>query len=184
MILPREYIVFDTEYTSWEGSQERGWSLPGEYREIIQIGAIKISALEERDHFSVFVRPTKNPELSEFITKLTGITQQQIDLEGLSFNDAQELFFSWCGGLPLFSYGGDEELLKENCVLNDIPYRFGRTQFADLCMYFKSLGIDTNVYMSSTMPEAFGVASPYKKHDGLSDARSLLLALKFAIAKS
>lgn len=32
--LPEQFVLFDTEYTGWEGSQERGWSAPGEYREL------------------------------------------------------------------------------------------------------------------------------------------------------
>ena len=35
-------VVMDLEYTAWEGSLERGWSKPGEAREIIQIGDVKI----------------------------------------------------------------------------------------------------------------------------------------------
>lgn len=36
-------IVFDTEYTTWDGAKERGWSNPNEHRELVQIAAQKIN---------------------------------------------------------------------------------------------------------------------------------------------
>ena len=32
------WIIIDTEYTSWKGSQERNWSNKYEYKELVQIG--------------------------------------------------------------------------------------------------------------------------------------------------
>ena len=37
-----EFVLFDLEFTAWEGSLERGWSEPWEAREIIQIGAVRV----------------------------------------------------------------------------------------------------------------------------------------------
>ena len=36
-----QIIIFDTEFTAWEGSAQRNWSFDWEYREIIQIAAVK-----------------------------------------------------------------------------------------------------------------------------------------------
>ena len=41
-LLPEKFIIFDTEYTAWEGSQERNWSDDDEYMELVQIGALKV----------------------------------------------------------------------------------------------------------------------------------------------
>lgn len=40
--LPETFIIFDTEYTSWEGSQERNWNGENEFRELVQISAIRV----------------------------------------------------------------------------------------------------------------------------------------------
>ena len=40
--LPDTFIIFDTEFTAWEGSMQRGWSGQNEHREIVQISAIRI----------------------------------------------------------------------------------------------------------------------------------------------
>ena len=36
-----EFIVWDTEYTSWEGSRETNWNNETDPKEIVQIGAQK-----------------------------------------------------------------------------------------------------------------------------------------------
>ena len=40
-----EIVVCDLEYTAWAGSLQRGWSDPGEHREIVQIAAIRLSTV-------------------------------------------------------------------------------------------------------------------------------------------
>ena len=52
--LQPKIIIFDTEFTAWEGSLARNWNGPGEYREIIQIGAILVDTqnLQELDFFA------------------------------------------------------------------------------------------------------------------------------------
>jgi len=112
--LPEKIIIFDTEYTAWAGSAEYNWSRPNEYREIVQIGAILVDTkqLSEIDNINLFVKPVKNPILSEYFTNLTGIKQKDIDENGIYFKEATLKFFSWCGSYPIYSYGGDEE----NCL--------------------------------------------------------------------
>ena len=57
--LPKKIVVFDTEFTAWEGSLERDWRGEDEYREIVQIGAVIVETdnFDELDSFSVFVKP-------------------------------------------------------------------------------------------------------------------------------
>jgi len=57
-------VIFDLEFTSWPGSNERNWSLLEEDREVIQIGATKIEMtgnMREVDSFQIIVRPLKKP---------------------------------------------------------------------------------------------------------------------------
>ena len=53
-------ILFDTEFTAWPGSQKRGWSLPNEHREIIQIAAFKIKDFKIVDTLNIYIKPTIN----------------------------------------------------------------------------------------------------------------------------
>jgi len=52
MISSDEFIIFDTEFTSWKGSQERNWkNSPDpnltEYKELVMIGAIKVKKIKK-----------------------------------------------------------------------------------------------------------------------------------------
>ena len=90
-------VVFDLEWTAWEGSRERNWSGPREEREIIEIGAVKLdgaNGLTDIVRFENLVRPTLNPIVSSYFTDLTGITQTLIDNEAMPFRDAITLFAS------------------------------------------------------------------------------------------
>ncbi len=103
-------ILFDIEYTAWEGSKARKWSEPWEHREIIQIAAIKMASGEgaaETGCFDCFVRPKHNPILSPYITSLTGIQQAEMDTQGIGFPEALAAFYTICGQgqNPLFCYG-------------------------------------------------------------------------------
>ena len=54
-------VVFDLEWTAWEGSRDRNWSGPKEEREIIEIGAVKIdgaNGFAETVRFENLVRPS------------------------------------------------------------------------------------------------------------------------------
>lgn len=183
-LLP-EVVLFDLEYTTWEGSMERDWSGDDEFREVVQIGAIKIETEEftELDSFSLFVKPIKNPILSKYFKDLTGIEQEQVDLEGVKLESMLEDFVKWCGALQIYSFGGDESVLRENVKLLGLNFSLETLNFNDVRELFIKSGVDAKNYMSSTITEAFGVKSPYKGHDALNDVRTTALGLKLLSEK-
>ena len=74
------------------------------------------------DSLKITVKPTLNPELSEYLKDLTGITQQEVDSDGVSLAEALSQFYAFCGGgwanfLPTGSFGPDHEVLLENIGL-------------------------------------------------------------------
>ncbi len=86
------YIIFDLEATCWESKKEA----PGK-PEIIEIGAVKLdSDGNEIDRLEQFVKPTHFPELSEFCTKLTSITQDMVE-DAPIFQEAMQIFRDWIG---------------------------------------------------------------------------------------
>jgi len=176
--LPDKFIIFDTEYTAWEGSRERGWGKEWEHKEIVQIGAIIVEDLEEKESFLEYIKPVKNPVLSEYFIDLTGITQEDVDTQGRSFPDVLEEFLKWTRGLPLYSFGDDMIEIRENCELLDMPCLFDTEKSLDARLIFREAGIDDSKYYSGTIPEAFGLTPPPNAHDALNDARSILVALQ------
>lgn len=177
--------VFDTEYTVWEGTRERNWAGPNEYREIVQIGAVQVDTrtLSVISQFSVFVRPVKNPELSELFKNLTGISQETIDREGVSLEEAFKKFAVWAGAAPLYCYGTDGWVLEENAKLLGISFPFDRSQFFNVKTVFEAHGIPAAQYFSSTIVEAFGSKSTRRGHDGLNDALTIVDGLRLLQAQ-
>ncbi len=178
-------IIFDTEYTTWEGAQERKWSGPGEHREIVEIGAILADTenYQELDSFTIFVKPKKNPILSEYFIKLTGITQEKVDQEGIDFPLAIKKFSEWAENFHLYCFGSDLKVLQENCELSGIELPFSTEYFHNLRDTFSSYGIASENYMSSTIVEAFGEKPKREGHDALNDARTLLDGLRLLAKK-
>ena len=190
-ILPNEFIIFDTEFTAWKGSQERKWSGKNEYMELVQIGALKIkkknNRLEIVEIFSVFIKPTNNPVLSQYFINLTNITQKQVDLEGFDLKKSLQLFYKFCKNnsgtlIPLYSYGNDYVVIKHNLDLYKTPlgskFRSWEKYFYDIRTFFKDT-VDVSKYSSGTLYKAFNI-KPKKKeevHNSLWDARSLFLSL-------
>ncbi|MFI7316797.1 exonuclease domain-containing protein [Streptomyces venezuelae] len=109
------FVVFDLEFTSWPRALEQGWSAPGQLREIVQIGALRLredcTVVEE---YEALVRPTVNTELSPYFTELTGISQQAVDRDGRPAAEALGEFLGFCRGQTVLSYGNDMVVLGEN----------------------------------------------------------------------
>lgn len=175
------FILYDLEWTSWEGAAKRNWSDPNEFREVVQIGAIRVDGwvLEERSSLEQLVRPRLDPHLSDYFKGLTGITQENVDRHGASFPEALVRFAEFCGGDPAYSWGWDYAVLFENAALNGMRvYPMAPIQFADIRRLFHRYDVPAQDYTSSTIPRHFGLEPPAHAHDALHDARSILMALR------
>lgn len=198
MIYDNEFILWDTEYTSWKGSQERNWkktkeSNITEYKELVMIGAIKVkkigNTLKIIDNKKIYIKPTYNPILSDYFKELTGITQLDIDNYGLSFDKGLNELYLFSTNknnclLPLYSYGNDYSIVDYNLKL----YNFSQFSkfvkwsymFYDIRDIF-DIAIDTSQYTSGTVYKAFNIIpeSKIKIHDPLWDSTSLFLSLNY-----
>lgn len=73
-----DYIVFDLEFNQ-DFSPANGQRIRRSGFEIIQIGAVKLDQnLNTINTFQRYVKPTMYPDISPFITELTGITTEQL----------------------------------------------------------------------------------------------------------
>ena len=175
-----EFIIFDTEFTAWEGSHARRWSGPGEYMEIVEIGAIKVDTerLEEVAEFSVLVKPLKNPVLSEYFISLTGITNERVEREGVSLTEAIKKFSEFVGDLPTYSFGGDETVIKKNCDLLGVPFQMSKNSFFNVVEVFEAQNVPASKFTSGTVLRAFGKEPLRVAHTGREDSRSILDGLR------
>lgn len=125
----KSFIVFDLEYTTWEGCNQNGWH-GFQKKEIVQLAAVKVDtrSLAVTESINMFVKPTHNPILSDYFINLTHITQEMVDTQGISFSQAYDKFKSFAGNLTCFSHAWNEgadsyadgNIMNINAALNSI----------------------------------------------------------------
>ena len=121
-------VILDLEWTSWKYNVDRKW----QKKEIIQIGAIKINnKYKIIGEINIYVKPKFNPILSNYIKKLTGITQNKIDNNEniLQFvikkSPNQRLFMRWQHLSKSFgtSYEGSPSNTSTICKIKSKGYK-------------------------------------------------------------
>lgn len=178
-------IVFDTEFTAWQGSMARNWKGPGEHREIVQIGAIRLCAqqLREKSSFNVLIKPVRNPVLSSYFESLTQITNERLQTEGVSFPEAVAAFQSFIGSDPTFAYGRDDLIIAENAALLADPVLWRAAPATNLRLWLEKVGVPLSGVHSGELAAHVGAASQGRVHDALADARSLAEAVRYLVAR-
>ncbi len=182
-------VVFDTEYTTWEGAMERSWSGENEHRELVQIAAQKINlqTAEVVDSFERFVIPRINCDLSDYFTELTHIMQQDIEEKGIDFRVMLDDFLAWTKDVPILSYsrlggGADEVVLQENIDLYDLDITLPNKRLGNMVEIFNDGGIDTSGYNSGKLYQAFDLDLGGHQHNAMHDVDSLVQSL-FALKR-
>ena len=189
MISHKIFILFDTEFTAWNGSQLRNWSLYWEHKELISISALKIkqtkNKLEIIDKFTCYIQPRINKQLSNYIIDLTGITQKKIDTQGVDFKIALKKFYKFSKNIPLYSYGNDYRIIQENLdlykIVLDLKYNSWINLFFDIRPIFQNYNINTSKYTSGTIYKHFKINpdSKIKIHNSEWDTYSMYLTLQY-----
>ncbi|UED84075.1 3'-5' exonuclease [Streptomyces profundus] len=180
------YVVLDLEFTTWQGALEQDWSAPGQLREIVQIGALRVSdAHEVVESYEAFVRPVVNPRLSEYFTRLTGITQETVEREGLRPAEALGDLLDFCRGQTVLSYGNDMVVIGENVGWARLRGEQLKTGFLD--PGFLSIRPWVNALAPATEPvnvgrlwQVLGLPRPAagEEHSALFDCYSLVAAIR------
>lgn len=182
-------MLLDTEFTAWEGSQGRCWSGPDEHREIIQIAAVLLrldaNGVTVEDQFNTLVQPRINPCLSEYITALTGITQTMIDELGVDLGSAVRAFHRFCqdGQLPVLSWGNDNKVIHDNCVLVNLPFPRFRGGMFNVQAWLKKHDIEEASLNSGQVAKSIGVTLHGHEHNALFDVKSVAAALHYWLEK-
>ncbi len=181
----REVIIFDTEYTAWDGSVQRNWTAPGEFREIIQIGAIRANAetLRETGSFSILIRPVLNPVLSTYISALTGIQQQDIVERGETLSGGVRKFQTFCDQRPTYCYGFDGWIIAKNLALLGQAAVWPGLRSINIGTWFAAQGLDVRSLNSGKLAQAAGVSFEGREHDALGDCRSILAAASALVGR-
>ncbi|MEV7198122.1 exonuclease domain-containing protein [Streptomyces sp. NPDC093510] len=179
------FVVFDLEFTSWPRALEQDWSAPGQLREIVQIGALRLrddcTVIEE---YEALVRPTVNTELSSYFTELTGISQQAVDHGGLPAAEALGNFLGFCRDQTVLSYGNDMVVLGENVGWarargEQLKHSFLDAAFVNIRPWLNTMAPATAQANVGRLWHVLGLPKPVagQEHSALFDCYSFAAAL-------
>ena len=177
-------VVFDLEFTAWAGSMASRWTREGEHTEVVQIGAVKLDAetLKITDEFECLVRPRVNPVLSQYLVDLTGITNAMLDAKAVDFITAYRAFIDFAGAWPTWAFGRDDLIFADNLKLyawDGLPV----PPYTNAVPWFAAHGIDLKGKHACDVAEAVGAVFSGRKHDALSDARSVAIGIQTLVAR-
>jgi inhibitor of KinA sporulation pathway (predicted exonuclease) len=177
--------VFDLEFTAWEGAMERRWLAPGEFREVVQIGAVKIDAetLDPRGELSILVKPRINSVMSDYLTQLTGITNEAVAARGTDLRDAYERFVAFAEGGAICAFGRDDLVLRDNLALYGIRNAAVIPAHINIVHWLNENGIGTKGRHACDVASLCGGAFEGRAHDALEDARSVAIGVKALVAR-
>ena len=118
-------VVIDVEATCWRGPPPSG-----QRNQIIEVGVtlLDTKAWACSDKKSILVKPS-NSSVSDFCTELTGITQQMLDEDGVSFKKACDILAAEYNSPKRVwaSYGDyDRSIFRRNCDDEKVRYPFGK----------------------------------------------------------
>ncbi|KAK3096047.1 hypothetical protein FSP39_022478 [Pinctada imbricata] len=169
-------LVIDFEATCDENS-------PGYQHEIIEFPVILVDAHEKKiiDEFHSFCKPTLNPVLTKFCSKLTGITQEKVD-EAEFFPDVLKRMELWMQSLHLgqghsFAILTDgpwdmSRFLSLQCDISKIPYPKWAKKWINIrktySNYYQCKRLKLEVMLSS-----LGMTFEGTLHCGLHDSRNI-----------
>ena len=168
-------VIFDLEFTAWSDSMAGHWLAPGQFKEVVQIGAVRLDleSLAITASFDCLVRPRINPRLSDYFERLTGITNTRLAGDGIDFETGYRRFVDFADGNPIAAFGHDEWVLEGNIRLYGLKNLPPLPRFLELREWFEGHGIETSRLHSCDVGPLLGVPFEGQMHDALCDARSL-----------
>jgi inhibitor of KinA sporulation pathway (predicted exonuclease) len=178
-------VVFDLEFTAWEGSVAHRWSRPGEFTELVQIGAVLVDAqsfavVREMD---LLVKPRLNPVLSDYLVQLTGITNAELAARGVDFADAYRGFLDFAGGARIAAFGRDDLIFESNLALYGMRGEPALPPYTNIVPWLIENGIDPKGKNACDVGPLAGVSFKGQKHNALADSYSVLSGIAALVAR-
>src|SRR6056297_1331659 len=170
-------IYLDLEYIYPGMTADSGRPTARDRRQVVQIGATLFDndKGKEEASFNVLTRPAYAKQLPPFFVELTGITQEDLDREGVDFPRGFQKFVEFCRDRPIWTFDKDQEVLQQNCGYFGLD--FSLPDFIRVKAKLPEWGIDPDKYSSGTLYRAAGVDMSGHIHNALHDVRSMAAAV-------
>ena len=170
-------VVFDTETTGLEFGRD----------EIIELGAVSVTAAGEADCLDTLIRLSPGKRLPPFITNLTGITPEQLEREGVDKGAA-------CGAFCRLLEGAERPRLVAYNAQFDLNFLyyflrpFGKAEVLRLPRFLDALTVyrDRRDYPHKleNAIEAYGLGqTAVNSHRAVDDARATVQLLEAMAAE-
>ncbi len=166
------YIIVDFEATCCDKN-----TIPRHEMEIIEIGAVALDGNGPGilGEFQCFVRPVRNPFLTEFCINLTSIKQKMVE-SAESFPVALDQFKAWLDEFekPVFCSWGDydKKQLLQDCEFHCSQYPFGATYINIKNKFSNNMGYKKGVGLGRAL-KLVGLNFVGTAHRGIDDARNM-----------
>jgi hypothetical protein len=184
-------VVFDCEFLCVQGSQSRFWCAAHDPDPVIaQIGAVKLGLESDfplLDTYRAYVRPLdrfgNRYVIDPFFTELTGVSEENLQAEGVSLQQALAGVDRFSGGARFWSWGKDElNMVAVSCYVAGVQPSIPVHRFDNAVKLVIAAGMpmkDIATTRSSGLADYYGVEHPpLRGHDALDDALSLAYALQ------
>jgi len=170
--MPAKSVIVDVEATCCEEE-----SFPRHEMEIIEIGAVAVGSVTGavESEFQAFVRPVRNPVLTEFCPGLTGITQGQVDAAE-DYPTVMKRFSEWLAGVGDYDFCSwgfyDKSQFEQDSAFHGVAYPFAgphrnlKLEFARATGATKKLGVGGAL-------RRLGLEFEGSPHRGIDDARNI-----------
>ncbi|NEO85934.1 MAG: exonuclease domain-containing protein [Spirulina sp. SIO3F2] len=176
------YLVLDLEATCCDRKTIRRHEM-----EIIEIGAVMVEAqrLQPIDEFQTFVRPVRHPELTEFCTELTSITQAQVS-QAPSYRAAAKALSAWLADYPngLFGSWGDYDYkqFQQDSRFHGVPFPIDYPHCNLKRQFSQTQGLPKKYGMAKAL-QLMGIELAGTHHRGIDDARNIAKLLPFVLGR-
>jgi len=175
-------IIIDLEATCWKGPVP-----PGQVNEIIEIG---ICVLDTKtgiisNNEGILIKPVRST-VSPFCTELTTITQELLDQEGVSFEQAcnelriqyNSYQYTWA------SYGAyDLNMLKQQCKFRGLDYPMGENHINVKTLFTEVKSLKRKVGMKGALG-ILEIPLEGTHHRGVDDANNIAKILDWCLNTS
>jgi inhibitor of KinA sporulation pathway (predicted exonuclease) len=176
------FLVIDLEATCCDKK-----TIQRHEMEIIEIGAVMVDAknLTAVSEFQTFIKPLRNPILTQFCQQLTSITQAEVD-RAETYPNAIAHFKQWQFQYSNFIFGSwgdyDRKQFEQDSKFHKIPYPIA-SEHINLKHLFT---VNQNLKKRSGMAQALelvGLNLMGTHHRGIDDARNIARLLPYILGR-
>lgn len=176
------FLVLDLEATCSDCQE-----ISRQEMEIIEIGAVILEAdnLNTISEFQTFIKPVRNPLLTDFCKQLTSITQLQVD-NAPNYAEAIDEFKQWLYQYPNFVFGSwgdyDRKQIEQDCQFNQVSYPIASEHINLKKLFSHNQKLNRRYGMAEAL-KLVGIELQGTHHRGIDDAKNIAKLMPYILGR-